>query len=194
MKKIQMIRHGFKDATGNHITAECLNDIRKNGIAGVGLFNKFHKGSACVRTFETGEACVSWKAKNGGGVDTEYIEIDPRFGSDALFAEMVIDEFKKRKKETGKGNFEVLQETSSFNDFERWTNDMYKALEYAFLKLNNNDTCLLVSHSPTIEMLVNKILGGNLVDLKIKELEGVTFVLSADGSVSVKNLLGYYQE
>jgi len=180
-KKIKFIRHGFKTADGKHITPECLQDIRENGIPGVGIeVNRLHEGSDCIRTFETGEAFVDWVNANGGEVNESYIARDPRFGSDELFSKMVTPEFKAMRKETGKGNFEVLKSTASFKNFNNWMIDLGTALMDVFNQLQEGDICLLPSHSPIVEMLVNEVLGGNLVDLNTKELQGVTFVQSDD--------------
>lgn len=188
MKTIKMIRHGLKTAD-NHITAECLEGIRKYGIPGLyANINRFHKGSACVRTEETSLAVADWVKDNCGNVNQEFLEADARFGSDAMFAEMITPDFKAMRAETGKGNFEVLRKTSKTEDFERWSVGMYQALEDAFDQLDDGDVCIIATHSPTVEMLVNRILGGNLVDLQTKELEGVTFFQDDHGTIFVTSL------
>jgi hypothetical protein len=190
MKTIIMIRHGRKN--GEHISEDCLEEIRKNGIPGVGTeINKIHRGSCLVRTWETARAFEVWLVVNGGVVQEPYLDSDSRFGSDELITEIlaIAPDFLPIVKVGGVSEFEALERTAPPERFQKWSGDLFRGILDVFDKLEPDDVCLSSGHRPFIEMTANVALGGNLDrSTSLRELEGFRFVQRDDGSVVVDRI------
>lgn len=192
MKTIVMIRHGFKTEDGKHITKECREEIRRNGINGVfsNTVTRIHEGSACIITRETVTPFIEHVQNKGIHIKNPILRADPRFGSDELVAKMVTPAFKEARK-SGKSNFTALKKTATPKNFARWSSEAYQALLDLFNQLEEDDVCLSATHSPIIEMILKEYtaqLWQVPSDFQIKELQGIKFQAVGSAIFSAKGV------
>lgn len=175
-----IFRHGIK-TPDNHVTSECLADIRANGIPGAGInINVIHEGSNFIRTRETVEALECWLIKNGASI-TNCFGANEALGSKDLFS-FYTDEIKKKMKDGGLGHYEVLVKYG-VSTLMSWENDLTLFLEGLFQDLAPGDVCAVPCHTPTVEAIFN--LYANDLKMAVKELEGIFLVQDPRGNFHV---------
>jgi hypothetical protein len=182
MKTIVLIRHGSKTADGKHITEECLQNIRKNGIESINsiTINRIQLGTEFVRTRETAEAYKDYLA-NFAASKYMAADIDPM---PELFSAEMNNRFWPNgwdNPKSGQTVFAAWEENADPNLFPEWRKEMEQALWNLFMELDYGDICLSVGHTPVTEMMYTSFSDDN--DASLKELEGVKFEMDNNGNI-----------
>jgi len=175
-----IFRHGIK-TPDNHITPECLADIKVNGIPGAGTnINVIHEGSDFIRTKETVKALEYWLIKNGASITNRFGSSEA-LGNEGIF-NFYTDEIQAKMKANNLGNYETLVRYG-VSTLMNWENDLTFFLNGLFQDLAPGDVCAVPCHTPTVEAIYN--IYANDLKMTVKELEGIFLIQDPRGNFYV---------